>query len=341
MPRPTIAVLCNAVSALVLTLSAHAADISLRGFDPSDPEVKTSQDYNYGRPFILFDGEVQVGDFDAFKASAAQLVELGFPIVVKLESPGGDVAEALRIADFVSQTWATTWVKGRTAQVNDADRSIVTCDSACAIIFFAGAVRRYSQNNYRMYETDDPYVIPYKFRAESDLANQFLTKAGVEPKKMESIPPLGLHRPYFSIEFNRSLSGKESRELYAEAESTLVNSLRTYGVADALIERMMRTPSTNVDRIGNTELFEHMSSTVPWYDEWILARCGKLEQQEMFDLLSARTERSFAEIYGDEIELKHSDSYFKFLTARDEQISSCRLDSPLTHQAEILFLKAD
>jgi hypothetical protein len=80
---------------------------------------------NPERGFFLLSGEIQKGDAD--KLAKVFIQYAGFEGLLTLDSPGGDVEEALRIASFVKALHLQTRVAGGG-----------TCASACFFIFLAG-----------------------------------------------------------------------------------------------------------------------------------------------------------------------------------------------------------
>ena len=321
--------------------AAYAAEVSIRQFDPTREEQPSYSNDNFGRPYISIVGEIVPGDFERMKQAAIKLSEMRAPLVVRLDSPGGSVEEALKIADLVRELWGTTWILGRSASINDPDRSIVTCDSACAIIFLAGLERRYTLSNLRYYAADDPYIIPSEYAFDggslAGLTAAILGASGqTQPLlKTELIPVLGLHRPYFDQKFNGSLNGDDAQSLYTALNDEVSEKLRSYGVPDSLISRMMRTSSEKIDRIDHKELFEVMPEIEPWFEEWKLAKCSSLSPDESTDYWSAKMERdpSFAQLNSQK---KYSDSYWKFLANRKNVIDQCGLDVVLDRQSEFL-----
>ncbi len=319
---------------------AFAAEVTIDQYDPTTDEFPSYSNDNFGRPYISIVGEIVPGDFERIKQAAIKLSEMRAPLVVRLDSPGGSVEEALKIADLVRELWGTTWILGRSASVNDPDRSIVTCDSACAIIFLAGIERRYTMSNLRYYAADDPYIIPreYAYDGGSALIRSVLESNGLSGMPLlrtELIPVLGLHRPYFEQQFNGSLNGDDAQSLYAALNDEVSEKLRSYGVPDSLISRMMRTSSEKIDRIDYQELFEIMPVIEPWFEEWKLAKCGSLSPDESTDYWSAKMERdpSFAQPNSRK---RYSDSYWQFLANRKNAIDQCGLDVVLDRQSEFL-----
>lgn len=321
--------------------AAFAAEVTIVRFDPTTEEPTSYSNDNFGRPYISIVGEIASGDFERVKLAATALSDMGAPLVVRLDSSGGSIEEALKIAGLIRDLWGTTWILGRSARLGDPDRSLVTCDSACAFIFFAGIERRYTMSNLRYYDADDPYIIPSKFAFDGGslavLTEAILAAGGIEKPllKTERIPVLGLHRPYFDPTFNGSLSGDDAQSLYIALDTEVSEKLRSFGVPDSLVRRMMKTSSANIDRIDQEELFELMPVLEPWFEEWKLAKCGSLSQHESADYWSAKMERDtrFAAATNQK---RYSESYWQFLADRKDGIDQCGIDLLLDRQSEAL-----
>lgn len=95
---------------------AFASDISILGSLPSDSNSNN---------LLLLSGEIQKGDSE--KLAKAFMQAHPFAARLTLDSPGGDVEEALHIASLVKALHLQTWVAGGG-----------TCASACFFIFLAG-----------------------------------------------------------------------------------------------------------------------------------------------------------------------------------------------------------
>jgi hypothetical protein len=117
-----LAVLIIGALAALLTAWDASADVSIAQDGPGPSE-------------ILIRSEVRAGDFAAFQSAAdhlarttrAKLHDVPF-IQVALDSPGGDVLEAMRIGRVVHERFMLTKV-------------LRECSSACVLILAAGATR--------------------------------------------------------------------------------------------------------------------------------------------------------------------------------------------------------
>ena len=139
----------------------------------------TMQDAGEPGTVLLLNGATESGDADRFAAYMASLGELEVPVA--LNSPGGNVAEALEI--------------GRLLRARDANTVILPgmiCVSACPYMLAGGTDRRVSKRgavgmHQHYYET--PAYLP-AFWAVQDIQHgqgqvmEFLIEMGVDPSIM-------------------------------------------------------------------------------------------------------------------------------------------------------------
>ncbi len=104
------------VLALFLSSSVTAADFEVFEFAGGQPSLRIS-------------GQIRKGDFDRFQRFLVSSKALNaFRKRVILDSTGGDVGEALKLATLIERSYATVMVYGK-------------CYSACFILYAAGADR--------------------------------------------------------------------------------------------------------------------------------------------------------------------------------------------------------
>jgi hypothetical protein len=327
-----------------VTQVASAAEVGVFSYNPEAEILGTpfseQAEKNFGQPFILLQGEIVPGDFERVQSAARDLASENHVIVLALESSGGSVVEALKIAEFVRENWITTWIYGRTAEVDDPDRSLIVCDSACAYIFLAGIERRYSGPNMLYYAPDDPHYIAPKNRVNNDFSAAMLGAiAGreIDPESLdraEAIPPLGLHRPYLDPVLNRTLSATEAEQAFRELETIVRGKLSEFGVSDSLSDRMMKASSTQIIRIGSDELRELMPAYDPWFEEWQLSKCGALTRDDLNDLFGMKHPPPTGSGWAKGPE--YSESYRAFLLEREASIKLCKTELRLEKQRNIL-----
>lgn len=84
-----------------------------------------------GKTIILLSGEIAEGDADTLKAAIKSANDVGKLVSgVRLNSPGGNLLESLKLADVVRFAKVATNVAGN-----------ATCASACFLVYAAGATK--------------------------------------------------------------------------------------------------------------------------------------------------------------------------------------------------------
>ncbi len=84
---------------------------------------------------------------------------------------------------------------------------------------------------------------------------------------------LGLHRPYLSKSSHATLSVKDAQSIHEQSLAELRSWLQYKGVPNALIDRMMSTPSTEVHWMSKDEV-DVLGKNQVWAEEMMIARCN-------------------------------------------------------------------
>lgn len=229
-----------------------------------------------GEKYVSIDGPISEGDLIKVKREAkAAILKGNNGVALLLNSDGGDVVEAMKIGKFARDLLATTFVYGNTLYkpgtpsgdeleqygktyghmkfglrpiksetINKND--LVSCLSACVIIFYGGVSRHTDDNN--------------------DYRNGF--------KNGQHIPVIGIHRPYFEQSIYASLSPGEAKEKYVKLEKSVRDYLQEMGAPTSLIDRMFRKASNEIDLIPSEQFKDLYNDNEPFIDEWLIAKCG-------------------------------------------------------------------
>jgi len=112
-----------------------AAGVALAPVQSGAAVVTELADEVYGT-YVDVDGSIATGDFDAIVAASKSLLRRGHPLWIRINSRGGNLAEAMKIGRFVRQTLAAVVVEGA-----DATPEPRRCYSACALILIGAADR--------------------------------------------------------------------------------------------------------------------------------------------------------------------------------------------------------
>lgn len=230
-----------------------------------------------GEKYLKITGAIVEGDLLQVKRLAGTAIRTGSnSLTLLLNSSGGDVAEATKIGRWARQMMATTFVYGSTLytpgtvegnQIEEdgrkfsqerfllvpvkpgdkpAEHSIVRCYSACVLIFYGGVNRHVSDN--------------------LDMRNG--------SKRLNTIPVIGLHRPYYAKEGYGRLTPTDAREAYARLERDVRTYLIEMGAPQSVADRMLRKASNEIDLVPEKEFKQLYQASEPFIDEWMIARCG-------------------------------------------------------------------
>lgn len=229
----------SVVAACVLgSVPVGAADIRL---DPS----------REGAAGAVLEGKIETGDFHKFET----FILKHHTVELYLASPGGNLAEAMKIGLLVRLLKLSTVVPSKTLTNQNRDFAIsrrglkdpsanYMCSSACFFVFVAG-IRRYS---------DDlgPAV-------------------------------LGIHQPFLPGTDVKTLSMNNSTAFENRTRQTVDNYLKAMDVAAKYAENMFSVPRGKILWIRNDEFETDFDGFIPQLKDWVKAKCapliGKTEPQ--------------------------------------------------------------
>jgi hypothetical protein len=205
---------------LVLLPQAHAAELTVRFLD--------------GRAIdSMLEGEIQPGDYDSF---VAKIQNGGLGTTLWLNSPGGNVYEALKIGRLVRalrmDTHAPDRAGGKTfclTHPKGAGLDKCNCASACFLIFVAGINRN---GNH-----------------------------------------LGIHRVFNNPDQLRLMSPDDAAITTGKATNVVSAYLIEMGVPTHFIERLMVIPSNKIEWVSPEDISHYFSGYIPQYSEWVAAKC--------------------------------------------------------------------
>lgn len=270
----------------------------------------TQQTVFKNTPAIRLTGTIVKGDYERIRGMARNISNGGSQIIVSLNSPGGDFEEALRIAEFLRELNAQTYISGSLAR--DRSTPFEKCYSACFLIHASGSIRHYGLDNMRF----DPS------------GNRVLSEE----------PVLGIHRPYLNPEVNRKLSASESRSRYEAIEASARKLLGQVSVPQDIVDTMFRTSSNEISLISSSDFDAKIGQSQPYYQEWLKSKCGKLENKELDDLARVEALRiSSGNAAGHPEDL--SSGYVQYILKRQGEIDQCASKAVLEHQRTVLRSK--
>ncbi len=201
---------------------ALALEISIAA--PTSPDAT-------GRSVLLLSGDIRLGDAEKL---ATAITKLRVPFILELDSPGGDVREALHMAQLV-----------RAVHMNTRVRSGAICASACFFIFLAG---------------------------EQHLALGILSPDNPAIKSSVS-GYIGLHRPNVLPNGRATLSSGDYEKIQHGVMQEIGDYLRGEDVPQRLIDLMMTRPSNDIYWLTQDDI-DQLGEYSPSHEELLITRCG-------------------------------------------------------------------
>lgn len=189
---------------------------------------------------IKMTGRIESGDATALRNALRASPPSGWFIgTLLLDSPGGDVREALEVARIVRDALLATSNVDQDSDVSVAGaRSFYACISACALIWFAGVDR-------------DGYGGQNKTNGRFGI---------------------GLHRPYFVSD-----SYRQSPSVVADAQQNMTAQVREFlrreQVPEEFIQRMLERSSREIYWLDESGDRAALIGRAPWFEEMMIARC--------------------------------------------------------------------
>jgi hypothetical protein len=128
---------------------------------------------------------------------------------------------------------------------------------------------------------------------------------------------LGVHKPYFLEGYFDGLSASETDKEYVLMYEKVNSYLKNMDVPEHIIDKMFNTASDEITYLGLNTV-KSMES-VPFFDEWIGARCLQLTFAEEMDYWRLLTKK-----WGEKSTLTKSEkSYFNYLKEIKRNFNNC------------------
>jgi hypothetical protein len=285
--RIVLSVLSSAATFLVST-AACSADFQL-----SDSKHE-----------LYLEGEIEQGDYHRIMQVLLDLDAL--PRTISLNSPGGDIEEAIKIGKLL-----------RRALFQSTISRFGQCDSACFILWVS-AVRK------------------------------FHASVRTDQNTTEWEGKIGLHRPYYGRSEYSQLTTGEAKNAYHKLDMSVRQYLSELKIPSDITERMFRTKSTDADYVSDAFLIDKLGTEAPFFEEWLIAKCGELTSEEKSDfallivatLLAANTEKQGnslpEENPGQERFASMSAGYKKYLGDKAARVNTCRAKAETDETKKVL-----
>jgi hypothetical protein len=188
------------------------------------------------------EGKIEAGDFDKFKNF---ILNGDNAVEIYLASPGGDLAEAMRIGVLVRLLKLSTVIPSKSltnqnrelavARLNLKDpKADYMCASACFFVFVSGIHRR------------------------SDELGPAI---------------LGIHRPSLSTASLQRLNFDQAAAADNRTRTAVENYLKVMDVPAKYAENMYSVPKGKIQWIRNDEFAADFGGFIPELRDWVDARC--------------------------------------------------------------------
>jgi hypothetical protein len=316
--------------------------------------VRTSM----GNAVIEIRGAIEAGDLAKVQDVAAGMANRQAsagrqPLIFHLNTPGGDLNEAMKIGRFFRDVLASVESYGRiivatgskeeqdfiiskdppdrdyVALAADApltDKDIVRNYSA-GILMFLGAVKRAHRDN-------------------SDQRQGFY--------KQRSIPVMGIHRPYISKEIFARLSPSQAQDAYKLLETAVRRYMLDMGAPQSLVDRMFTRASNEIELIPADQFRTMYKPEESFLQEWLIAKCGAtgaeytLSPKELADFAKiqvgqvrsrmqdrASLEKPVFYVYPDpDFPSPYPEDLYRKVRAYNGKVHACQDTAVFTHQLE-------
>ena len=308
----------------------------------------------WGEQVIEISGTVQKGDAIKVKQLSAQLILSQSQYAPKalhfhINSGGGDIDEAIQIGRFFREILASVDSYGTIiiAPGSEDERLLIKPDEpwrnrdyrvvpAGAQLTDEHVVKNYSAGILMFYG-----AVRRSHRDNSDQRLGFYRK--------QSIPVMGVHRPYYDRETFAKLSPAQAAEAYKRLEEVVRSYLVEMGAPQALLDRMFTSSSDRIDLVPADEFRTFYKRQESFLEEWLIAKCGTsgnystvLDRQEQEDFrkmemwqIKARMKggQEIGSLYPDP---NFPDAYVKDLYTKirshNRRVDACRETAVSTHQ---------
>lgn len=257
-----------ALAILLTAISTYAvgADVSL-------------QKDSSGNPIVNISGTIAKGDLVKVKKASAALIRSlseysNKPLQFHLNTPGGDLEEAMQIGRFARQLLVKidsygkiiiASQEGLEELFNEPDKPWKHRD----FVILRPDVPLSEKHIVRNYSAGILIFYGATMRAHRDNSDQ---RQGFY--KAKSIPVMGIHRPYYDKGTFSELPPNEAARAYSRLEASVRSYLVEMGAPQQLIDRMFNRASTDIDLIPADEFRRYYKIEESFLEEWLIAKCG-------------------------------------------------------------------
>jgi len=206
---------------------------------------------------VVIEGNIETGDYDKLLSF---IKDNDIRNSIFLASPGGNVAEAIKIGRLVRMLRMATEIPG---QFSREMRDAMSPDDLNKRLLK-------SANDHNIRNREDNYVCAS--------ACFFVFVAGVYRDKEPSVydePSLGIHRPFLTDSDLTSLSASEAMASAKQLRAFIESYFKEMDVPSKYADLMFSVPREQVRWIDDTNFEFDLEGFIPELKDWIDARCDK------------------------------------------------------------------
>lgn len=251
--------------------------LNLTFSDADAAQISIVQD-TFGNTIVAVEGVIERGDLQTIQAKAAEAIHSADgmqsnTLQIHLNTPGGDVMEAIKIGRFLREILA---------EVNSYGNTLISKDHPASARFsdLAEPNERYG---YVLLEREEE--VGSGDIVQNLSAGVLIFYGGVRRAHRDNsderagwpgnvIPVFGIHRPYFDRESFASLEPNEASDAYATLIEEVESYLDEMGAPSSLLDVMLNVPSDDIRYYGDKDFRQFYRAEAPFLNEWLTSKCG-------------------------------------------------------------------
>ena len=250
-------------------------------------EITLSKD-SWGDPFVDISGKIEKGDLTKIQKASAMLIKSLDQYSTKslkfhLNTPGGDIEEAMKIGRFARQVLASIDSYGKIiiAPGSDEEKSLIKSEELLGhkdndYVILQPSIALTEEHIVRNYSAG---IFIFYGAAKRSIRDNSDQRLGFY-KKID-IPVMGIHRPYYEREFYSKLSPAQAAEAYKYLEKSVRSYLAEMGAPQEIIDRMFNRSSNQIDLLSDSEFRKYYKPEESFLEEWLIAKCGAYGEQNI------------------------------------------------------------
>lgn len=238
-----------------------------------------------GVPTIHISGEIAPGDLKKAQAVALELFEseelntvfelmsLG-GVAFSLDTPGGDIEEAIRIGRWLRSIHAKVLIHGNFIESPDSEDGKLIIADAHPNSYWKVVPRGKALGSAELIEVYSAGVLIFYGAATRQIVDNF-DRRTARTLPGDCIPVIGVHRPFYEKKYFASLGPAEAEKKYKQLEMLVNKYLEEMGAPRQFIDEMFQMPSSKIRHISSEDFERFYNKREPYLDEWLIAKCGE------------------------------------------------------------------